>query len=161
MAIILALFVWLVAIPAAHGIVPWAISKLTPRYGWESGVPGMWNRLGLIPVAVATVLLIWILASTLPQTPARVELGLRPILLLTWGPYRMSRNPLYVAELGLWLGWTFFFGSLGVLIGFVVLWSIVCFVFVPREERSLEAAFGQSYVDYKDRVPRWLGRAKG
>jgi protein-S-isoprenylcysteine O-methyltransferase Ste14 len=154
----LALFVCLVAIPAVHGFIPWAISKLTPRYGWENGVPGIWNWLGLIPVAFVAALLLWILVSTVPQTPARVELGLRPILLLTRGPYRLSRNPMYVAELGLWLGWTFFFGSLGVLIGFAVLLAIVCFVILPREERSLEAAFGQSYVNYKDRVPRWLGR---
>jgi protein-S-isoprenylcysteine O-methyltransferase Ste14 len=160
MAIILALFVFLIAMPVVHGVVPWAISKWMPRYGWENGMPGMWNRLGLIPVAVAAALLLWILASALPQTPARVGLGLRPVLLLTRGPYRLSRNPLYVAELGLWLGWTFFFGSTGVLIGFAVLLAIVCFVFVPREERSLQAAFGQNYVDYKDRVPRWLGKVK-
>jgi protein-S-isoprenylcysteine O-methyltransferase Ste14 len=157
MAIILALFVCLVAIPVVHGVVPWAISKLTPRYGWENGVPGIWNRFGLIPVAVAAVLLVWILTSALPLTPARVELSLTPSLLIKDGPYRLSRNPMYIAELGLWLGWTFFFGSLCVLMGFLALLSIVCFVIVPREERSLEAAFGQSYLSYKEGVPRWLG----
>jgi protein-S-isoprenylcysteine O-methyltransferase Ste14 len=114
----------------------------------------------LIPVAIAAVLLLWILASALPHTPARVEIGLTPQVLLTHGPFRLSRNPLYIAELGLWLGWAFFFGSLGVAIGFVVLLSIVGLVFVPREERTLEAAFGQNYVDYKATVPRWLGRIR-
>jgi protein-S-isoprenylcysteine O-methyltransferase Ste14 len=66
---------------------------------------------------------------------------------------------MYVAELGLWLGWALFFGSPGVLIGFVVLLSVVSLVILPREERGLEAAFGQAYLQYKDRVPRWLGKA--
>src|ERR1700734_2809810 len=61
MAILLALFVCLIVIPLAHGAVPWAISKLTHRYGWVHGSPGFWNLLGLIPVGVATALLIWTL----------------------------------------------------------------------------------------------------
>jgi protein-S-isoprenylcysteine O-methyltransferase Ste14 len=159
-AIILAFFVCMVLIPLAHGLVPWAISRLTPRYGWQNGVPGIWNWFGLIPVAAGAALLVWILVSNVPQTPARVELGLRPQLLLTRGPYRLSRNPMYVAELGLWLGWAFLFGSIGVLIGFAALLAVVRFIILPREERSLEAVFGQSYRDYKDKVPRWLGRTR-
>ena len=59
---------------------------------------------------------------------------------------------MYVAELGLWLGWALFFGSPGVFLGCAS---------VPRresghstrEERGLEAAFGPAYSRYKDRVP--------
>jgi protein-S-isoprenylcysteine O-methyltransferase Ste14 len=72
------------------------------------------------------------------------------------GPYQFTRNPMYVAELGLWLGWTIFFGSPGILIGLLVLWSVVTFIILPREERSLEVAFGQTYLQYKSRVPRWF-----
>lgn len=32
---------------------------------------------------------------------------------------------------------------------------------VPRKERDLEAAFGDVYRQYKNRVPRWLGKASG
>ena len=157
---ILASFVFLIGIPFVHGVIPWVISRWMPRYGWANSEPGTWNWLGLIPVVIATVLLLWILASALPLTPARVELRLTPQVLLTHGAFRLSRNPLYIAELGLWLGWAFFFGSLGVGIGFVVLLSIVSLVLVPREERTLEAAFGQNYIDYKAAVPRWLGRIR-
>jgi protein-S-isoprenylcysteine O-methyltransferase Ste14 len=72
------------------------------------------------------------------------------------GPYTFTRNPMYVAELGIWLGWALFFGSIGVLAAAVVLWAIVKFVIVPREERTLERAFGQTYVQYKNRTRRWL-----
>ncbi len=154
MAIILALLSWLILIPIAHGVVPWAISTLMPRYGWEGRSPGFWNRLGLIPVTVAAALLIWILLLGIAQAPDRVKLGLIPSFLMMRGPYRLTRNPMYVAELGLWLGWALFFGSPGVFIGCVVLLSVVNFVILPREERGLEAAFGQTYLQYKNTVPR-------
>jgi protein-S-isoprenylcysteine O-methyltransferase Ste14 len=67
---------------------------------------------------------------------------------------------MYVAELGLWFAWALFFGSLGVFMGYIVLLSVVKLVILPREERGLEAAFGQIYLQYKERVPRWLGKAK-
>jgi protein-S-isoprenylcysteine O-methyltransferase Ste14 len=160
MAIILALFTWLILIPIAHGVVPWAISTLMPHYGWEGGSPGFLNRLGLIPVILAAALLIWILVLGIAQTPNTVKLGLTPSFLMMRGPYRLTRNPMYVAELGLWLGWALFFGSPGVFIGCVVLMSVMNLIILPREERGLEAAFGQAYLQYKSRVPRWLGKTK-
>jgi protein-S-isoprenylcysteine O-methyltransferase Ste14 len=160
MAIILALLTCLIAIPLAHGVLPWAISTRMPRYGWAEGTPGMWNRLGLILVALAAALLIWILVSGIAQTPKSLKLGLTPSFLMISGPYKYTRNPMYVAELGLWLGWAIFFGSAGVFIGCLVLWSVVELVILPREERGLEAAFGPTYLQYKNSVPRWVGKTK-
>ena len=55
-------------------------------------------------------------------------------------------------------GWggALFFGNLGVLAAAVVLWAVVSFVILPREEHTLEAAFGQVYLQYKDRTRRWF-----
>lgn len=162
-AVILVLVAFLSLISLAHGLLPWAISTSMPRYGWAEGSPGIWNRLGLIPIAAAAMLLIWILVSAVAQlaeTPGRVKLGINPSFLIVRGPYRFTRNPMYVAELGLWLGWTLFFGSLGVLIGWMVLWLALSLIVLPREERGLEAALGQIYLRYKNRVPRWLGKIK-
>lgn len=159
-AVILALFAWLIAIPLAHGVAPWAISKLTPRYGWANGFPGEWNRLGLVLVIAAAGLLFWILGVALAEMPDRVRLGLSPSWLIVHGPYRFTRNPMYVAEMALWLGWTLFFGSAGVFAGCLILFAILNFAVLPREERGLETALGQTYREYKDSVPRWLGKAK-
>jgi len=111
-------------------------------------------------VALAVALLIWILVFAIPQASSKVKLGLTPSFLMMRGPYRLTRNPMYVAELGLWLGLAIYFGSLGVLLGFLVLWSVVKFIILPREERSLERAFGQTYLEYKNRVPRWFWKTK-
>ena len=159
-ALILASLVWFVAIPLAHGVVPWAISSLTPRYGWTNGQPGTWNLPGVILVALGVALLSWVLVVGMAQTPKKVKLGLTPSFLVRRGPYAFTRNPMYVAELGLWLGWAIFFGSIGVLVAAVVLIGVVNFTVVPREERSLERIFGQSYLQYKNSTPRWFGRPR-
>jgi len=79
---------------------------------------------------------------------------------LAGGPYRFTRNPMYVGELGLWLGWSIYFGSIGLLIGFLLLCLILNGIVVPREERMLEATFQDEYLQYKARVPRWFGTLK-
>ncbi len=40
-----------------HVVLPWAISLIAPRYGWADGRPGVWNVLGLIPVAVGLAMI--------------------------------------------------------------------------------------------------------
>jgi protein-S-isoprenylcysteine O-methyltransferase Ste14 len=156
MALILAFLAWLVAIPFAHGVVPWAISSTMHRYGWTEDRPGIWNLLGVIPVALGAALLIWVFVVGISQTPKRVKLRLTPAVLMSRGPYTFTRNPMYVAELGIWMGWALFFGSIGVFAAALLLWAVVSFVILPREELTLEAAFGQVYLQYKDRTRRWL-----
>ncbi len=158
-ALALAPLVWLVAIPLGHGVVPWAISLLGPRYGWADGKPAVWNLPGLLPVAAGAVVLLWLMVLGFAQAakvPERVELDWSPKLLLTQGPYAFSRHPMYLAELALWLGWAVLYGSFPVLIGFLALCLVVSLL-APREERALEAKFGEAYREYKARVPRWLG----
>jgi protein-S-isoprenylcysteine O-methyltransferase Ste14 len=108
-----------------------------------------------MPIALGIAGLIWIMIVAFGESPTRIELRQAPFL-LTRGPYAYSRNPMYVSELALWLGWAVFYGSVGVLIGFAVLFALL----VPGaryEERVLEARFGDAYRAYKGRVPQWLG----
>jgi protein-S-isoprenylcysteine O-methyltransferase Ste14 len=93
MAFILALFLWLVAIPLAHAVLPWAISWLSTRHGWIDGRPGIWNLIGLFPVVASTACLIWAMVVGFAETPERVELALTPSQLVTRGPYTFTRNP--------------------------------------------------------------------
>ena len=147
----------------AHGVLPWAISLLGPWYGWTDGHPAIWNLLGLVPVAFGIVVLLWLTINGytyFAQVPERVELSWEPQLLMTRGPYAYSRHPMYLAELGLWLGWAVLYGSVIVLAGFVVL-CVVVSILAPREERVLEAKFGEAYHQYTARVPRLLGIPDG
>ena len=107
-------------------------------------------------------MLTWDFASGLARVrelPERMERLTAPPFLMTTGPYAYTRNPMYVAELALWLGWAILFGSLVTLLGFVVLMVVIILV-LPWEERGLETQFGETYREYQARVPRWLGRTR-
>jgi len=142
------------------GVLPWAISLLTPWYGWVAGHPGIWNLLGLIPVVVGIAGFLWTLGLHFAQAPQGVEWNLTQSFLLTRGPYAFSRNPMYLSELTLLFGWGIFYGSVAVLIAFVVWWAWFNFFQAPMEARALEARYGEVYREYQNRVPRWFGKAR-
>jgi protein-S-isoprenylcysteine O-methyltransferase Ste14 len=83
-----------------------------------------------------------------PSRPARA--------LVTDGPYRMTRNPMYVGLAGLYVGAAVAVGVLWALAFLPVVLVVVDRVVITREERHLEAAFGAEYERYRSRVRRWL-----
>jgi protein-S-isoprenylcysteine O-methyltransferase Ste14 len=162
-AVLVGLFVWLVVLPLAHGLLPWALSRLASRHGWAGGQPAWWNLLALMPVALGLGGLAWVFVegfSRIGAMPARVRLGFAPVILLTRGPFAFSRNPMYLSALTLWLGWTFFYGSLVLAAVWPGLGAVLCLVVVPREERSLERCFGEVYRRYRQDTPRWFGKRR-
>jgi protein-S-isoprenylcysteine O-methyltransferase Ste14 len=137
-------------------VLPWAISLLTPRYGWIGGSPSFWNLLGLIPVLIGTIGLLWGVAVHSGQSPQGIEWELDKSYLLTRGLYAYSRHPMYLSELILIFGWIIFYGNVAVLITAVISFLFFNFYAMPQEERVLEAHFGEAYREYKKNVRRWL-----
>jgi len=137
---------------------PWIISLLTPRYGWTAGRAVFWNLLGLIPILAGTTGLLWTMSLHFVQSPQGIEWELDKSYLLSRGPYAFSRHPMYLSELTLMFGWAIFYGSIAVLIAFLIACAVFNFFAAPVEERTLEAHFGEAYREYKNKVPRWLGK---
>ena len=80
----------------------------------------------------------------------------RAVSLVISGPFRFSRNPMYLGILMMLLGVALWVGSLPMLIaplGFLLLMSLV---FIPYEEGRLRELFGEAYNAYSARVRRWL-----
>jgi protein-S-isoprenylcysteine O-methyltransferase Ste14 len=140
-----------------HVALPWAISLLTPRYGWVDGHPGGWNWSGLLLVAAGQAMIAWGASLHIVTAAGSRVFARTPPSLLVNGPYRYSRNPMYLLELAMWLGWAIFYGSSAVLLAFALWWIIFAFIVVPSEERQLEARFGERYLQYKHTIPRWFG----
>jgi protein-S-isoprenylcysteine O-methyltransferase Ste14 len=151
------LIYWPAGLLLVHASVPWGISFLSPRLGWTEARPGIINLSALILIAIGFSIVLWKLAIHFVRTPQRVEWERTPSYLLTHGLYQFSRNPMCLGELTLWLGWSVFFGSIPVLIAFFLLLLLLNYRVVPREESELEETFGDSYSQYKNRVPRWFG----
>lgn len=155
----------LLAFPAAHAMLPWALSLLGVRYGWVAGKPGVWNFAGLIPVAAGFCAYLWCLREHFAAAPNgwRLENTAHyptPSYLLAGGPYRYSCNPIYMAELAIWIGWMLFYGSFVLLAVFAAASLVLGPMILPREERGLEARFGDAYREYRRTTPRWLGKAR-
>jgi protein-S-isoprenylcysteine O-methyltransferase Ste14 len=80
----------------------------------------------------------------------------RSAALVERGPYRISRNPMYVSLVLAYLGVALLLGAPGPLLLLPVpVWILQHWV-IPNEERLLRAEFGESYADYGRRVRRWL-----
>jgi protein-S-isoprenylcysteine O-methyltransferase Ste14 len=144
-----------------HVAAPWGISTLSSRYGWVDGRPGGWNLLALLlvvgPGIAGTLWLIIQHYRASPHTFLELKVGKK---LITPGLYAFSRNPMYLSELTFWFGWALFYGSIPVLIAFLLGFAAFNFAVVPYEERDLEKRFGEAYRQYKQAVPRWLGKRR-
>ena len=78
------------------------------------------------------------------------------LVLVTDGPYRFSRNPVYIGFGVVMLGLGLVFDSLWLWLVLVALYPILHYGVVLREERYLRARFGASYDDYLASTRRWL-----
>jgi len=84
----------------------------------------------------------------LPGQPTRT--------LIEDGPYRRSRNPLYVGLLALYLGLALLAPTAWGLVLWPVAVLLILWGAIRPEERFLHERFGAAYDDYRRRVRRWL-----
>lgn len=132
---------------ALHRIAPLPLHWLTGIRVTE------WLAALLLLAGVALVLIcvMFFLGARTTPIPYR-----RPATLVMWGPYRFSRNPMYVGVTLIYLAVALLRGVLwAVLLLPIVLFVLDRFV-IPHEESILRAAFGAAYERYCARVRRWL-----
>lgn len=135
------------------GLCAVLLQKLLP-------LPGVLT--GAIPrtIVAATMVINLIIGLAAARGMLTAKTSLNPhrptTALVLSGPFRFTRNPLY-------LGLTVFYAGLmlvfeltwGLLLLPIVVWLITIWVIVP-EEKYLEQKFGADYLDYKARVRRWM-----
>ena len=78
--------------------------------------------------------------------------------LVTYGIFGWMRNPLYVGNFLIWMGFAVISGVLWFIPLAVLLFAIEYTLIVRYEEGVLESIFGQEYLAYKSRTPRWIPR---
>lgn len=127
-----------------HVLWPW---QLVPRFlGMPAG--------GLLTLAGVALFTYAVRTFRAAGTPIP---GNRPTTTIVHtGPYRFSRNPIYLAFSLFQLGLALWVNSFGLLLTLIVAVALMSSVVIPREERYLEARFPTEYVSYKSSVRRWL-----
>ena len=144
----------LVAVPLFGGVVAHLVN---PGWmAWASFDIATWIRwIGLALGFMVTVWLNWVL-STLGANISETVLTKERHQLVTTGPYRWVRHPLYVGAIAL-------FVSIGLMLAswFILFWTAVAMialraVVIPQEEAQLVAKFGERYQSYQSRTgPLW------
>jgi protein-S-isoprenylcysteine O-methyltransferase Ste14 len=119
-------------------------------------LPSLAARLAGLVVLVLS----WWLVHSAEAAMKRAGTNVRPdqpsLAIVTDGPFRFSRNPMYLATTGLYLGITLLVNTPWPLVLLPPMLLVLHWGVVRREERYLEAKFGEPYRAYKSRVRRWV-----
>lgn len=138
-------------------VLPLAFVRLGDRLGWPRWETGAGEVIGgvLIAAGIGVMLHCSQVFRSLGQgTPVPIE---PPTKLVHTGLYRYSRNPIYVADVAVWLGIFLIEGHLALLVYAGLMFALIEAAVVWWEEPVLVERFGAEYEDYRRRVPRWLG----
>lgn len=143
-----------------HPPVIFAISILAGiglHRAWPLAMP--WEQHGRV-LAVCILAIVAVLAFWSLYEFFRARTDVRPdrpdSALITTGPYRYTRNPLYIGLSLVQLSAASWLNNLWVLLLLPLSIVVITKYAIAREERYLEKLFGQEYLHYKARVRRWL-----
>ena len=139
---------WLLAV-----LIGFALNWLLPLRFMPAAVPAAWAGGAVFAIALV---LFGSAIVTMTRAGSNVPTNRPTTTIVDSGPYRFTRNPIYLAM---------FLGLVGLAVAFDSLWLLAALVpfaliiragVVAREEAYLERKFGDVYRAYRARVRRWL-----
>ena len=137
---------------AAGLVVGWLISRKFPMFILPDA--GRWTVgalcviIGLTFIAPAVAAFVRAKTSVVPVRPTTA--------LVETGPYRFSRNPMYVGFAFVYVGIALLANWLWAVVILPIVLVVVYAAAIVPEERFLERTFGKDYAAYRSRVHRWL-----
>ncbi len=134
-------------------IVPPTIALIDPFKG------NTWTP-GIIIIAFGALILLGCARDFFVSGKGTVAPWDPPKTLVIVGLYKFVRNPMYLGDLFLVLGWSFYFTSPLLLLYAIFLSMFFHGGVIYREEPWLESQFQEQWQIYKRNVPRWLPRVK-
>jgi len=137
----------------AYVLIAAALSYLA---GWPR-VPG----LPLVPLAVVLVAAGLALSVTAVALFRREDTEINPVSatnrkLVISGPYRFTRNPMYLGLVAITLGIAFWIGASPMFLAPIATFTTANWVNVPFEEAKMRRQFGAEFDAYVSRVRRWI-----
>jgi protein-S-isoprenylcysteine O-methyltransferase Ste14 len=144
----------LFAFLALPGTVAIAIPALLLTREWRHGAS--FHPASLPPLGAGSILLLWCVREFYVSGRGTLAPWSPPRFLVTAGPYRFSRNPMYVAVALVLAGWSI--AGMSTMLSIYTVFVIVAFQLrvVFGEEPWLARTHGAAWKEYKTRVPRWL-----
>lgn len=113
------------------------------------------NYFGILLFVIGLLLLFWSFGSFKKrETP--ILPGQKPTALVIEGPYKFTRNPMYLGVTTALIGIAIYLGDALAFLSPILFFAVVSIKFIPREEKLMENLFGKKYLDYKNQVRRWI-----
>jgi protein-S-isoprenylcysteine O-methyltransferase Ste14 len=110
---------------------------------------------GFLIIGFGLVLAFWS-RSLFLKNATTLQPSEEPTSLVTTGPFRLTRNPIYLGMASILFGVAILFGTLVTLAFPVIFVMLIEFFIIPGEEQTLEKIFGEPYREYKKSVRRWI-----
>ncbi len=152
---------WTLVFPVAFITVFYYLSKLIDESLKLPRMPFSLDFVSYIFIFIGLILIIWIFylfdkigkgtpvpKQILPQKATKK--------IVVEGPFKYTRNPMAIGFFLILLGMAFYYRSYSLLFLAAIMAAIGHLFIVHIEEKDLERRFGQAYLEYKKKVPRWM-----
>ena len=137
--------------------VPVIVGALVHLFIWQGdilgGTPGTVLGIALIVGGLALIAWTWKEMRAHGEHP---EPGAATKTLVTSGPFKRSRNPIYVGFLLIGAGIAISLSALAMLVAVFFGGAALTVLVIRREEEYLKRKFGEAYVEYASKTRRWL-----
>jgi len=114
-----------------------------------------YNFMGFLFFVIGGILNIWT-DQLFKKNKTTVKPLEKPSAFIQTGPFKISRNPMYLGMTILLIGIGFVLGSIISFVGFILFIIAMEIAFITQEEKSMQEQFGQEYLAYKKKVGRWI-----
>jgi protein-S-isoprenylcysteine O-methyltransferase Ste14 len=114
-----------------------------------------YRYLGIVLIAFGTAVNVWT-DNMFKSNKTTVKPRENPTELITSGPFRLSRHPMYLGMTAALLGVAILLGSLIAFVFPIIFVILMELLFIPLEEKNLQQAFGSEYSDYRRKARRWI-----
>ena len=130
----------------------WLVNYLMPQYRM---IPQTFRQVGIL-VLISGLSMTFYSFYLFKKNKTPILPGTKPVFVVMDGPYRFTRNPMYLGVTIALLGASIFIGNLISLLSPLIFFIAMNIVYIPFEEKLMEKLFGKKYINYRKNVRRWL-----
>ena len=135
-------------------LLAWALAKLMPQLTIVSPL-SVYAGYGFI-LSGAILLTLAVLAFVRARTTVNPLAPEQAQALVTTGPYRFTRNPMYLAMAFILIGGTLALSNIAALAAPAIFVGAITMLQIKPEERALQSVFGDEFSTYRNQTRRWL-----